>query len=437
MRRPIPANTNNTDTSALKSAQSNSKKTVIANTSSPTNENGNFESNFFHNDEMLNLTSSVTKNIDRGKFEPRSYQQSTVFNSNELIDKLSTSDKLSESHYDSKKEKKKMTREERKMEAIMKAFERLEKAEQKKQEVQARNAQRKEASGVLSDNDEQTFHSTTEKFKHSAYDKGTIRRKRRKGRTRSTSSFRHSQLHSAESDFTSGDENHLLQSSLALNLSENKLREPTVIKCRNSAPGSVGHLNLSTSDLRLPTCTASRSTPTKSPSADSNSSQGSLPSTPLSSACLLVAAAVGPLAPGFKFPKTKKLLMNEWLREAPEQSVEFSCTSKNLASLASLDNTANGNCDSSPQRVSSQMSGSAKKRWLRQAISEECDSPGSPGRPESPHSEMLAPPKKRRTARESLSSDNYTPPTTPTMLSSDNLSLTPGKSFCHEVNYHS
>lgn len=41
---------------------------------------------------------------------------------------------------------------------------------------------------------------------------------------------------------------------------------------------------------------------------DSNSNSAhSSPETPLSSACLLVAAAVGPLEPGFKFPKTKKV----------------------------------------------------------------------------------------------------------------------------------
>lgn len=58
---------------------------------------------------------------------------------------------------------------------------------------------------------------------------------------------------------------------------------------------------------------------------------------------------------------------------------------------------------------------SAKKRWLRQAISEECDSPSNSGFPETSNETMIPPPKKRRTARESLSSD-YTPPTTPTGL---------------------
>lgn len=34
----------------------------------------------------------------------------------------------------------------------------------------------------------------------------------------------------------------------------------------------------------------------------------STPSAPLSNTCMLVAAAVGPLAPGFKFPNTKKVI---------------------------------------------------------------------------------------------------------------------------------
>ena len=56
-------------------------------------------------------------------------------------------------------------------------------------------------------------------------------------------------------------------------------------------------------------------------SSGSGSSQGSTPPTPLSSACLLVAAAVGPLAPGFKFPKTKKVF-------APAFLLYRSCKSK-------------------------------------------------------------------------------------------------------------
>lgn len=43
---------------------------------------------------------------------------------------------------------------------------------------------------------------------------------------------------------------------------------------------------------------------------DSEEASGSesTPSAPLSNTCMLVAAAVGPLAPGFKFPNTKKVI---------------------------------------------------------------------------------------------------------------------------------
>lgn len=130
--------------------------------------------------------------------------------------------------------------------------------------------------------------------------------------------------------------------------------------------------------------------------------------------------------------------MNEWLKESPDPTSSQSQTSspviskpeetpagdfyssaaaKSFATLVQAANTVSNICDSPPQKdKKNAASGSAKKRWLRQAISEECDSPNS--RPESPPS-TLAPPKKRRFARENLSSDNYTPPTTPTMSGPD------------------
>ncbi|XP_031778266.1 uncharacterized protein LOC100114564 isoform X3 [Nasonia vitripennis] len=374
-----------------------------------------------------------------------------------------------------KKDKKKMTREERKMEAIMKAFERLEKAEQRKQEVQARNAQRKESGGAHSDNDDGAAHSTSksrQRDQHQSSDKGP-RRKRRKGRTRSTSGSqshgtRRTRLNSAESDLTSGDESNSMQSppplasqNCSYSLRVHGGKESNNGMAVNSAgsqtgiPSAAGLLlalaNSNTLGSNSPPQQhqPQQPTPVKSPSGDSgasSSSQSSTPSTPLSSACLLVAAAVGPLAPGFKFPKTKKLLMNEWLKEAPEpqgqnsearagsefaehSSAEFlsqNYAAKGLATLVQAAHSVAGICDSPPQRATARQAaatptpilstGSAKKRWLRQAISEECDSPNSSSRPDSPPSEMLAPPKKRRIARESLSSDNYTPPTTPTMM---------------------
>lgn len=44
----------------------------------------------------------------------------------------------------------------------------------------------------------------------------------------------------------------------------------------------------------------------KMDSEEASGSEGTLPA-PLSNTCMLVAAAVGPLAPGFKFPNTKKV----------------------------------------------------------------------------------------------------------------------------------
>lgn len=409
---------------------------------------------------------------------------------------------------ETKKDKKKMTREERKMEAIMKAFERLEKAEQRKQEVQARNAQRKESGGTHSDNEDSHSLTMQSKQKQQNSDR-PLRRKRKKGRARTTSTSqsqgtsRRTRLNSADSDESSGEESNSMQSPPLLSQNHSQNRDTpyssylnTPAKNTNESVTTPAHQGIPTAAgllLALANSNApgpsspplQQPTPVKSPTCDSgasSSSQSSTPSTPLSSACLLVAAAVGPLAPGFKFPKTKKVLMNEWLKESPDPpqsnisqmsplpalppastsnsinslcrsdfslptdtSAEFltqSYAAKSLATLVQAANSVSGICDSPPQRkqaisgntVCPVSTGSAKKRWLRQAISEECDSPNS--RPDSPPaSEMVAPPKKRRIARESLSSDNYTPPTTPTMLVPE--STPNNRSLCpNEVSYY-
>lgn len=357
----------------------------------------------------------------------------------------------------SKDKKKKLTREERKMEAIMKAFERMEKAQQRKQEVQARQAQRRESEPAPSG-------------KHENGDAGEkenkTRRKRRKGRARtvsttSQSNRRRTRLNSTDSYVTSGDESSLLSpplpsSALGETLPETKIPE-SPLKSQGSQISDISSPGQVTTAAGLLLALASGGNQheqalSKSPQRenDGNSSSSSIqssPSTPLSSACLLVAAAVGPLEPGFKFPKTKKAIMNEWLNKSPEPLPPASSVSplpmhtspvsdqvnpsndyyagpvasgKNLATLVQ----AASLCDSPPQtRGCERGGGNAKKRWLRQAISEECDSPCS--RPESPPSEMVAPPKKRRLARESLSSEqSFTPPTTPTMLVPPSNSLT-------------
>lgn len=150
----------------------------------------------------------------------------------------------------------------------------------------------------------------------------------------------------------------------------------------------------------------------KTPTREKESENEGSPPTPLSSACLLVAAAVGPLAPGFRFPKTKKGLMNEWLNKSPEHSnQEFSPSVEvPLPSLQAesslppgapkLSNLSNrlfspiGDDKSLDLKVdpvkdpriildgrtpSGTPAGFGKKRWLRQAISEECDAPQGQG----------------------------------------------------------
>jgi hypothetical protein len=126
-------------------------------------------------------------------------------------------------------------------------------------------------------------------------------------------------------------------------------------------------------------------------SADENSSGSHLvlsPGSASASASPRVVSSPPPL--GFKFPKTKKVLMNEWLNK-PEPP---------LSPLKLEDGEA---CIGG--------AAAAKKRWLRQAISEESEPPPSSSqRPASP--DYVTPLKKRRLARESLEQHSCTPPAT-------------------------
>ncbi|XP_022918651.1 myb-like protein X isoform X2 [Onthophagus taurus] len=292
------------------------------------------------------------------------------------------------------KDKKKLSREERKFQAIMKAIERMEKQEQRKQEHQAKQANRRESEPLPGGKDEEK-------------NLGRGKRRKRKGRTRTLSTNsqqgRRNRLNSADSAHATSSDETLLS--------------PNDQNIDQSSPRKAAGLLLAFSNGDGLNETKSCS-PEQVGDIDSNSN--SSPETPLSSACLLVAAAVEPLEPGFKFPKTKKGLMNEWLNKGTEQpptvispslsitptesvydtATGFYTPTKNLVALAQAATTF---CDNDTQpRVN------AKKRWLRQAISEDqCDSPSS-SRPESPpiSSETLAPPKKRRLPRESLSTES-------------------------------
>ncbi|KAF5298183.1 hypothetical protein FQA39_LY02607 [Lamprigera yunnana] len=294
-------------------------------------------------------------------------------------------------------DKKKLSREERKIEAIMKAFERLEKQEQRKQGHQAKQAQRRESEPALLKDDD---------IKESK-----IKRRKRKGRSRTfstNSQVRQNRLNSSDSLYaTSGDE-------CMLSPTDSIHTPGKEVPCDNVPTKEIGLLTTVSENVNR------NESPIPNIDCNSNSANSS-PETPLSSACMLVAAAVEPLEPNFKFPKTKKGLMNEWINKSTEciQSASSISPSSLTPHIVQVDNyyetsTSNNNffgptknlvalaqaanyCDLPAQPLVN-----AKKRWLRQAISEDqCDSPSS--RPESPPlPEMVPPPKKRRLPRESI-----------------------------------
>ncbi|XP_059061398.1 uncharacterized protein LOC131854318 [Achroia grisella] len=323
--------------------------------------------------------------------------RTTCVNQDSLDDKTDDSqDKIQT--VNKEKDKRKMTREERKMEAIMKAFERMEKAEQRKQEVKERQKRR----------ESDPHPNATEKEDDEDVHNSSKRRRKRKGRARTTSQCTRRRLDSGDSELvTSPDEAHHSPSP-------------------PPAPAPRHLLPPHTQDLGL------------------------------SSACLLVEAAVGSVESTFKLPKTKKTIATEWIGRSPERTPSpyrspyqpSLVAATSLESLVQVASTMIGdlsgsqdidhegdNAHSSPPRTPLRDRNkppkkarritrntpptevtevapiiipqhSAKKRWLRQAISEESDSPSADVFvSESPPNEMITPLKKRRLARESLSCD--------------------------------
>ncbi|CAB3228047.1 unnamed protein product [Arctia plantaginis] len=343
--------------------------------------------------------------------------RTTCVNQDSLDDKTDDSqDKIQTSIKE--KDKRKMTREERKMEAIMKAIERMEKAEQRKQEVKERQKRRESdphPNANEKDEDEEVINTTSKK------------RKKRKGRARTTSQSNRRRLNSADSDMvTSGDE------------------APHTPVTPHTPMTPLTPLT----PPRAPPLRRNSALPPPDDRSDSvNEELG------LSSACLLVEAAVGSVESAFKLPKTKKTMATEWIGRSPERTPSpyrspyrpALVSAPSLESLVRVASTMIGDLSggqdiyheddarASPPRTPGRDRNrppkkarritrstpttevaeviqpvipqhSAKKRWLRQAISEESDSPSADVFvSESPPNEMVTPLKKRRLARESLS----------------------------------
>ncbi|KAK9877038.1 hypothetical protein WA026_016065 [Henosepilachna vigintioctopunctata] len=320
----------------------------------------------------------------------------------------------------SKQEKiksKKLSREERKLEAILRAIEQMEKADQRKQEhKQTKHVQRRESEPSPHSKDDEKPSEPKQK------------RRRRKGRSRtiSTHSVRRDRLNSGDSYFTSGDENMLSPNDgIHAKKPEESTDDSTSEKQEGLLLALAGNDDLSKGEK----------SPVRETDSNSNSAHSS-PETPLSLACSLVQAAVEPLESGFKFPKTKKVLMNEWLNKTPDSLPPISSPLSPHINNTELDTstgfyTPTKNTPSVGNNIINETG--PRKRWLRQAISEDkCDSPQeSP-----PLSNSVAPPKKRRLPRESISNDN-TPPTTPTSLvpASNTYEETVPQEGCVEIVY--
>lgn len=284
-----------------------------------------------------------------------------------------------------KQQQQKMTREERKIAAYMKAFERMEKAAQRRQEMEKKKEEDKsrdpkDKEKKHCDGDEEDWEKTSSADEGNRNTPATerSRRKGKKGRGKGSPQKRNHRLDTTASDLT-GDESSCASVGLMSPLG-----------------GSVEGIAL---NFNSP------------PSGNSN-------------------------VMGFRFPKTKKALMNEWLNETVDPVMPVGSPS----GVTEVHSTGVPTCymrsPATPLRRSTSVNqvvsgtvlnldlpgGSAKKRWLRQAISEETESPQLNGlcpspnsRPDSPTGgDYITPLKKRRLARESMSSEqSSTPPSTP------------------------
>jgi hypothetical protein len=282
---------------------------------------------------------------------------------------------------------KKMTREERKIESYLKLIERMENNEKKKQ---SRINQKKDKDKKPDEKDEVEPTVVTPRLTPVKFP--TVKRRgKRRGRSGST---HHNQ----------------------------KPNKPQLISQRNSGSGG---------DIR------STSTESDINSADEDRRLG-----------------MSPIRDGsgssFRFPKTKTLFLTEWMQETvnkvapvpvpteptvPHQYYRKAASTPQPPSASAVNAHAPPTTPQHPPSVnmsnlhaSNMDSGSAKKRWLRQAISEETDlinvnhlsptamqnnsGPNSP-----PPTDYVAPLKKRRLARASMSSEiSNTPPSTPNNL---------------------
>lgn len=390
-------------------------------------------------------------------------------------------------------ENKKLTREERKMEAIVRAFEKMEKTEQRK------NEQNKHKSTSSAHSSNVTSSSTTSNKRRTSSshskDKGDGdkskksnlqhgRRKRKRGKSYSQPNHQRRRRNRFDShntdDGNTSDESNAPTPMMSPKLQASSSHEPydrlrnvrTLSESNEKSDNLAAGLLLSLSNYGTPKNSDKNclSSPDRYSKSTSNT-----PPFAVSSACLLIEAAVGPLDNDFKLPtktKTKKTIMNEWLHQSdgtssysPHNQDQQQILSPSIEHYSHIDSNSTGNYHDEPQSFSIaaqkieefihmtsseqqeddesskwsgspictsseamtvptplptpplQMGSSVKKRWLRQAISEECsdDILASSSTTSSPPNGFMAPLKKRRVARQcsDMNSENLPSPVLP------------------------
>ncbi|XP_055705400.1 uncharacterized protein LOC129803087 [Phlebotomus papatasi] len=380
-------------------------------------------------------------------------------------------------------EARKLTREERKMEAIMKAFEKMEKTSQRKQELKQQKTGNSAGGGssggpVSRRRNSYSPFGAAQKAQKDEEDKKALNNHQRKKKRKGSKSYqqansqrkrRRSRMNSNDSDNATSEESSAMLSPPL----------PGAALYRNSEPVKPQGLDDNAAGMLLALAGAPGGTTTSDdavPALSEPEVTGNFHNSALSSVCMLVEAAVAPLENqcaenDFKLPhktKTKKTIMNEWLNQtdtttgypgselfgggggagatSPGKNLEtlvqaavsihgtqhYRCRMQeepqNLSMMAKKveefistaqsiaeapvapddDDLVGRNCGQNEEVVlqippplptpptAGGSESAVKKRWLRQAISEECLDEMVP----SPPNGFMTPLKKRRLARQ-------------------------------------
>lgn len=291
----------------------------------------------------------------------KSARKSTCSLSEDTGDEYSHVAPASKNDKESKKtvENKKLTREERKMEAIVRAFEKMEKTEQRKNEQNKHKAgstaHTSGTSSSIKKRSSSSFGKEDDKLKKSNSQTSKRRRKRGKSYSQSSNQKRRRNRfdsHNSEDGNTSDESSTPILSPTRIHDLERHPRNPN--EHRDKGDNMAAGLLLSLSNYGLTKSDKNNCFSSPERYGATNKASSSTPHFAVSSACLLIEAAVGPLE-SFKLPpktKTKKTIMNDWLHQSDGTSSFSSHNEREqlLSPSTSMDNFTH--CDSNTNSYS-------------------------------------------------------------------------------------